>query len=363
MKKKFFDFCIGNPPYQESQKSNNKQTPIYQYFYDAAKKLSDRYMLISPARFLFNAGLTPKEWNKKMLSDVHLNVEMYEPDGAKIFPNTDIKGGVAVIYRDEDIDFGAIENFIPNPTLRSIAQKVKKISKTSISTIMHAGRSDLKFNDTFLNDFPCAKEDRLRAIQSKNPTVSSLGPGEEYEVKSSAFDVLTYAFTNQKPEDIASYYKILGLSKGKREYRWIKKEYMSIRNKTNNNINNYKVLLPKASGNGHFGETLTAPLVSYPNESSTPTFISIGNYETETEASNTVKYIKTKFARALLSILKITQDIIPSKWEYVPIQDFTDKSDINWTKSIQTIDQQLYKKYNLDKAEIDFIETKVKEMS
>ena len=138
---------------------------------------------------------------------------------------------------------------------------------------------------------------------------------------------------------------------------------MSIRSETNNNINNYKVLLPKASGNGHFGETLTAPLVSYPNESSTPTFISIGNYETETEALNTVKYIKTKFARALLSILKITQDIIPSKWEYVPIQNFTDKSDIYWAESIQTIDQQLYKKYNLGNEEVNFIEYNVKEMS
>jgi hypothetical protein len=65
----------------------------------------------------------------------------------------------------------------------------------------------------------------------------------------------------------------------------------------------------------------------------------------------------------MLGILKITQDNPRDKWAKVPLQDFTDKSDIDWTKSIAEIDQQLYKKYKLDKNEIDFIETYVKSMS
>ena len=75
-----------------------------------------------------------------------------------------------------------------------------------------------------------------------------------------------------------------------------------------------------------------------------------------------MKYIKTKFVRALLGILKTTQDITPEKWKYVPLQDFTSSSDINWSTSIGDIDKQLYKKYNLSDEEINFIETKVKEM-
>jgi len=46
----------------------------------------------------------------------------------------------------------------------------------------------------------------------------------------------------------------------------------------------------------------------------------------------------------------------------VPLQDFIPSSDIDWTKSIPEIDQQLYAKYELDQTEIEFIETKVKEM-
>lgn len=52
-----FDFVIGNPPYQESKTTNNKSEAIYPFFYDAAIKIAEKSLLITPARFLFNAGL------------------------------------------------------------------------------------------------------------------------------------------------------------------------------------------------------------------------------------------------------------------------------------------------------------------
>lgn len=90
--------------------------------------------------------------------------------------------------------------------------------------------------------------------------------------------------------------------------------------------------------------------------------MSIGNFKNINDVYNLNKYIKTKFMRAMLSVLRVTQDVTPSKFAYVPLQDFTEKSDIDWTKSIREIDKQLYKKYNLSKEETDFIETNVKEM-
>lgn len=76
-----------------------------------------------------------------------------------------------------------------------------------------------------------------------------------------------------------------------------------------------------------------------------------------------MKYIKTKFARCLLGILKATQHNPPEKWAYIPLQNFTNESDIDWSKSIPEINQQLYKKYGLDDDEIEFIESHVKEMN
>jgi hypothetical protein len=73
--------------------------------------------------------------------------------------------------------------------------------------------------------------------------------------------------------------------------------------------------------------------------------------------------VKTKFVRVLLGILKITQHNTPEKWKYVPIQNFTSSSDIDWSQSISNIDRQLYIKYNFNEDEINFIESHVKEMN
>ncbi|TVW54593.1 restriction endonuclease, partial [Streptococcus pneumoniae] len=94
----------------------------------------------------------------------------------------------------------------------------------------------------------------------------------------------------------------------------------------------------------------------------TQTFISIGEFKTLDEANSLFKYIKSKFARALLGVLKITQDNKKGTWKYVPLQDFTVNSDIDWTQSVADIDRELYQKYDLSPEEIAFIENHVREM-
>ena len=117
-----FDFIIGNPPYQEEIEGSSDR-PIYNAFMDAVYEISDKVELITPARFLFNAGKTPKAWNQKMMEDIHLKVLFYERDSSKIFPNTNINGGIAITYRDASKNFGAIEVFSPYDELRSIQEK------------------------------------------------------------------------------------------------------------------------------------------------------------------------------------------------------------------------------------------------
>ena len=356
-----FDYCIGNPPYQQSRDTNNRQDPIYPLFYDSAEKLAEHYILISPARFLFDNGLTPKEWNEKMLADEHIKVEHYEANSANVFPTTDIKGGIAIVYRDANKSYGAIGEFIPDDHIRTIASKFTKDIEHNLPSIMFGGRSDLKFNDVYLSDYPETPNVRLQAIQMKHPEVSKLGPNEEYELKSSTLDVLAnYGIYETKPAD-KSCYEILGLCESKRAYRFIEQRHMIARYPTHNNINNYKVFVPKANGSGAIGEVLSTPLIGTPLMSATPTFISIGNFDNQDEAEHLLKYIKTRLVRTLLGILKKTQDNPPSTWAYVPLQDFTSNSDIDWSKSISEIDKQLYQKYGLSDDEINFIETHVKE--
>ena len=119
-----FDVIIGNPPFDEEVEGNDRKKPIYNYFMDEAYKIGKTVELITPARFLFNAGQTPKAWNQKILMDDHFKVMHYEQHSDAVFQNVDIKGGVAITCHDLGRHYGAIKSFIPFDELRSVKDKV-----------------------------------------------------------------------------------------------------------------------------------------------------------------------------------------------------------------------------------------------
>lgn len=331
-----FDFVIGNPPYQdERQGSSTTALPIYHSFMEAAYQIGRVTELITPARFLFNAGRTPKAWNEKMLQNPHLKVLLYEQDASKIFSNTDIKGGVVVTYHDNDKNFGAIETFTIYSEANRIIKKVKNFvqEEGTFASMMFVAS---KFNTVNLfKDYPQYT-------------------GHERRMSSNVLDFECFHDV-PKVNDVMIY----GISKGKRKAKYISKKYVDM---TDKNILEYKIVTPKADGNGGFGDALTNPEILNQDSGFTHTFLGIGGFLNRTEAENALKYIKTKFTRTLLSVLKVTQDLNADKWRYVPLQNFTSGSDIDWTKSIADIDRQLYIKYGLDDNEVAFIESHVKEM-
>ena len=336
-----FDFVIGNPPYQES-KEYTKDLPLYHYFMDASYSIARNVLLITPARFLFNAGQTPKEWNKKMLSDPHLKVLMYEQDSSKVFPNTDIKGGVVITYRNYKDNFGAIDVFTHTPELNTILHKVNSIPNEEIAKIIYMS-SCYRIKDTLFEDFPIYKD--------------YFSSGKF--LHSNIFDKLPELFTDDIPSSVDEYFQVYGLQKGiGRTIHFMKRKYVDYPN----NLSKWKVFVPKSNGSGALGEVLSTPLIGKPLIGHTQTFMSIGCFDTEQEAQNLLKYIKSKFARTMLGVLKVTQDNPPKTWKYVPLQDFTSSSDIDWTRSVHEIDLQLYDKYGLTAEERNFIETNVKEM-
>lgn len=182
--------------------------------------------------------------------------------------------------------------------------------------------------------------------------------GHKYDVGTNVFDTFPELFFDECPTDGADYIQIYGRKENTRCSKWIKRSYV----KLPDNIDYYKVFIPKSNGSGAIGEVLSTPVVGRPVVGHTVTFLSIGKYETVYEAEATLKYIKSKFSRTLLGALKVTQDNPRETWSYVPMQDFTKHSDIDWTKSVHDIDLQLYKKYGLSDEEIAFIESKVKPM-
>ena len=153
---------------------------------------------------------------------------------------------------------------------------------------------------------------------------------------------------------------MIGILGNKRTWRYVRRDYVI---DSFGRTDKYKVILPESNGSGAIGEVLSTPLIGQPLIGHTQSFISIGCFETKQDAEACYKYVCSKFTRALLGILKITQHNPPEKWKYVPLQDFTPASDIDWSQSVADIDRQLYRKYGLSEKEIEFIETHVKEMS
>ena len=238
-----FDVVIGNPPYQEeAQGTSTKDMPIYHKFISESYKISKKASLITPARFLSNAGGTPKTWNQQMLNNQHVKVSFFEQKSGNVFPGTDIKGGVAVTYYDAEREFEPIEVFVPFIEMNSIRKKVIKKNFESIDQFV-TNRGSYRYSDLIYTDFP-----KLMSRVS------------DRRVASNAFEKLPELFFDIKPEDGNEYIKIYGRFNNERVYKWFRKDYVTCPS----NFKKYKIILPKANGSGAIGEVLSTPVIGYP---------------------------------------------------------------------------------------------------
>lgn len=342
-----FNAIVGNPPYQEETSGNSTGTnPIYHYFLELSQRLGSINVFLTPARFLFNAGKTPKSWNQKMLKDRHLKVALYEQNPEKMIPGIPLTGGFAVSIWDKNTDNEPIGTFIPYNHLQEIVDKVRRHNDfESINKIIYIHS---KFN--------------LKKIYETNSNYKNLvgSNGRDRRVRANAFDV--FDFFKVEPQN-ANAVRVLGLHETKRTYRYINREFLE----ECDWVNKYKVFVPESNGaSGMLGDEaariISHPALGLPNDGVTQTFIVVGSFETQEESNNLMKYILSKFCRLLLGSLKATQRNNSSTWLNVPLQDFSDNSDIDWSKSIPEIDKQLYAKYDLNEDEITFIESMIKSM-
>ena len=317
---------------------------------EEAYKVGHVVELITPARFLFNAGSTPKAWNNKMLQDKHFKVVTYEPDSGKVFNNISIPGGVAVTYYDNNASFAPIEVFSQFEVLNTVRQKIMMHPDFSSMEAIVVSRTAYRLTEKMHQDHPEA--------------ISQLSKGHAYDMSSNIFERLPQIFFDIIPDKANKYIRMYGKIGTERIYKYIRADYV----REVSNLYNYKVVMARADGAaGTVGNPIPAriigtPHLEEPSTGTTETFLSIGSFDSKNEGENALKYVKTKFHRAMISILKSTQDITPEKWRFVPLQNFTEASDIDWTQSVADIDRQLYRKYGLTQEEIDFIETHVKEM-
>ena len=341
-----FDIIIGNPPYQLSDGGAQASArPIYQLFVQQAISLKPKYIsMIMPSRWMVG-GKGLDEFRASFISDKHIKVLNDFMDSKVCFPSNDIKGGVCFFLWNKDYN-------------------------EKCSVITHSSNGDRKSN-RFLKENGCdiyIRDEILISIMNKvkalrertfDSMVSASKPyGFRAETMLSPKKFGLPEFSDKK---IPGGYEIFGLGeKMKRTWKYLPINYPIP--KKSPCLDKYKVFIAEAYGCGAIGEVPSTPVLSTPGQLCTETFLEIGPFETEIEAANAIQYIKTKFFRTLVGIQKQTQHTTQKVYRFVPIQNFTEKSDIKWNVSVALIDKQLFKKYRLLQEEIEFIEKNIQEM-
>lgn len=342
-----FDAVVGNPPYQlQGGAGGTSDSSIYQDFAEVSKSINPNYSsLIMPARW-FSGGRENLvgDFRSDMLNNRSLRKMVFYPNPRDVFSNVDIKGGICYYLIDKsyngDCLFTLIENNNKEESLRNLNDFDILIRYPRASEIVK--KVAVYHNETTKTIEEIISRDTPFGIPT-NPKKSKKNPIKVSNTKSFKYEI-----------------ELHYIDKGKRKIGYVSRGRII---KNASDVKFVKVFVPTGYGAGDTfpHQILGVPILASSDSVCSQSYLYIP-FENLKEASSFIKYYKTKFFRALVLAVKITQSAHSKVYRFVPVQDFTDRSDIDWNKSIKEIDMQLYKKYYLNQDEIDFIEDKIKEM-
>ena len=332
-----FNAVVGNPPYQimDGGGTGSSATPIYNKFVDLAKLLNpNNVSMIIPAKW-YTGGKGLDEFRANMLNDKQL-IKLFDyEDSRDCFPTVDIAGGVCYFLWNKGSDNKCVVTSIlgsfRNESTRYLNEHDTFIRNQKVLDIINKVKSQT-FTGFLSQTVYVSKPFGIRSFQRGFPAK----PGRNISLFGS--DGITYMEEKDVPQN---------------------KEI----------VDKWKVIMSKASAE-HAGQTdangrkriVSRLEVLPPYTICTESYLLLDIFDNEEEAQNLKKYIRTCFTRFLLASILITQNIVRDKFKFVPIQNYKNNSDIDWSQSIPDIDRQLYTKYNLSDDEIAFIEKMIKPM-
>ena len=333
-----FEAVVGNPPYQEDDGGAQKSArPIYNHFVKFGKFLRPSQMsLIIPTRWYAGGkGKDLDSFRNEMLNDKHIKElhDFLHPE--ELFPDTNNRGGICYFYRNT-----AYDNTVNNATIITHEGDGKiYTSQRSMKT------RDL---DIFIRDSKA-----ISILDKVLPLGQEIVTFENHISAAKAFGFRTFFINDplfrKTDEGLQNPIKCYG--------RGNKIGYVELSEVLSHSewVNRWKVYVPESNNIGtELNDDNQNSFVGAPNTICTETFLVVGanlNLDRE-QADNLSNYLRTKFARYLLSLAKVSQHGTAKTYRFVPVQDFSK----SWT------DTDLYAKYNLTEEEISFIESMIKPM-
>lgn len=308
---------VGNPPYQMADGGNARSAkPIYHLFVEAIIDgiTPDNFSMIIPSRWMVG-GKGLDSFRDRMINDNHMKKIVDDMSCNGVFDSVDISGGVNYFLWSKNhngpCDFNGVERFLNEEDIvirensaRSILTKIKNKADRYVGMVASA-----------------SKPYGLRA----DATITESG--------------------------VMCWFK---QSIGK---KFVDQETIK---DARNDIHKWKVLAPRApiAGQTDFTKPIgffndNNIIIAEPNEICTETYIVVNSFDTETEATNFSSYMKTKLFRFMLRMRVISQDVTRENYNWVPdMEDYTK----------EYTDEYLYKTFGLNKEEIAYIESKIKEI-
>lgn len=338
-----FGAVIGNPPYQKSisdeQANSSLSKQLFPSYVMLSMDLSKNYTsLIIPARW-FTGDAQDKSFLKlreylKKKSNIY-EMHFYE-DTSKVFENVEIKGGICYFLSENSI----------NETLKFVKYSEDKVVSTNRKLFLEG--LDIILTDEYqFNILEKVKNDKFSPL-------TNITKGRN------AFGIIGKQSVIDEVSEKEFFDGACELRCKANEIRYITEDKVT---KNIELFNRFKILISKSAGAPHTDKRVIGePYIGVRKTACTDSLIPIGDFDTLEEAENLQKYIKTKFLRFLVSLVKSSQNTTQIVYRFVPMQDFTEKSDIDWSKSINEIDEQLFDKYGLSIEEKEHIKTAIKEM-
>lgn len=335
-----FDAIIGNPPYQENISSSEDNSSLgkqlFPTFVSSAIKLNPKYVsLITPSRW-FAGDAQDKSFLKLrefIKENNHISKIVNYPDCKDVFDNVTIKGGVSYFLFEDNYN-GNVEFYNSNEGEKN--KQVRPLFEDGLDIIL-SDSIDYEIikkvkGNNFISMTEITKGRNAFGIIGKQDVVNSISKSEKSE-------------------------GLVKLQCKNEEIRWTDPKNIT---KNIDIFKNYKVFISKSAGDpGKDRKVIGKPYVGEPYSCCTDSLIPIGNFDNIDEAINLQSYLKTRFVRYMISILKVSQNVTQTVYQFVPMQNFKNNSDIHWESGIDDLDEQLYKKYNLTDEQINWIISKV----